>query len=83
MILTPKNNLGGHPFILGRPWLATVDAFNSCRSGDMFISDASSTNKFTLYPLAKTIIEIENEEWMDDDNDIQPNFTISQISEDN
>ena len=24
MILTPKNNLGGHPLILGRPWLATA-----------------------------------------------------------
>jgi hypothetical protein len=35
MILTPKNNLGGHPLILGRPWLATADAFISCRSGDM------------------------------------------------
>ena len=29
MILTPKNNLGGLPVILGRPWLATSDAFIS------------------------------------------------------
>ena len=35
MIFTPKSNLGGHPLILGRPWLATVDAFISCRFGDM------------------------------------------------
>ncbi len=41
MILTPKNNLGGHPLILGRSWLATIDAFISCISGDMFISDGS------------------------------------------
>ena len=27
------------------------------------------------------MIEVENEEWMDDDNDIQPIFTISQVSE--
>jgi len=26
MILTPKSNLEGHPWILGRPWLATTDA---------------------------------------------------------
>ena len=50
MILTPKNNLGGHPLILGRPWLATIDAFISCRYGDMYIYDGKSTNKFTLYP---------------------------------
>lgn len=77
MILTPKNNLGGHPLILGRPWLATTDAFISCRSGDMFISDGSSTKKFTLYPPPKTMIKVENEEWIDDDNDIQPIFTIA------
>ena len=43
MILTPKNNLGGHPLILGRPWLAIVDDFISCRSGDMYVSDCNST----------------------------------------
>ena len=83
MILTPKNNLGAHPLILERPWLATTDAFISCRFGDMFISNGSSTKKFTLYPPTKTMIELENEEWMDDDNGIQPIFTISQISEEN
>ena len=31
MILTPKNNLGGNPLILGRPWLATTNAFIICR----------------------------------------------------
>jgi len=39
MILTPKNNLGGHPLILGRSWLVIANAFISCISGDMFISD--------------------------------------------
>jgi len=54
MILTPKSKLGGHPLILGIPWLATVDAFISCRSGDMFISYGSSTKKLTLYhPIKK------------------------------
>ena len=27
------------------------------------------------------MIKVENEEWMDDDNVIQPFFTISQVSE--
>jgi hypothetical protein len=32
VVLQPKSNLGGHPLILGRPWLATIDALISCRS---------------------------------------------------
>ena len=82
MILTPKNDLGGHPIILGRPWLATDDAFISCRSGDMYISDGSSTKKFNLSPLARMITEIDDTQWIDDEEDIQPLFTISEISED-
>lgn len=83
MILTPHNNLGGHPLILARPWLATTDAFLSCRSGDTFISNGNSTKKFTLYPLEKVITEIERKVWIEDDDEyfenIQPIFTISQI----
>jgi hypothetical protein len=55
MVLQPKSNLGGHPLILGRPWLATVDAFISCRSGDMTISHGDSVKKFTLYPPTKSL----------------------------
>ena len=83
MILTPKSNLGGHPLILGRPWIATADAFISCsRSGDMYISDGNSIKKFNLYPPAKAITEIGDNEWIDDEDTIQPVFTISEISED-
>lgn len=79
MVLIPKNNLGGHPLILRRPWLATVDAFIGCRSGDMFISNGISTKKFTLYPPTKKTIEIGSEEWIDDDDDIQPVFNTEQV----
>jgi len=82
MILTPKNKLGGHPLILGRPWLATAHAFISCRSGDMYISYGNSTKKFTLYPPAKAITEIDGKEWIDDEDDIQPLFTMLEISDD-
>ena len=82
MVLTPKNNLGGHPLILGRPWFATANDFIDCISGDMLILDGNSTKKFTLYPPAKTTIEIENEEWIDDyDDDIQHVFIIEQVRE--
>eukprot|EP00253_Pinus_taeda_P030398 PITA_30398 len=82
MILSPKSNLGGHPLILGRPWLATADAFISCRYGDMYISNGNSTEKFNLYPPTKAITELGDNEWVDDEDTIQPVFTISEISED-
>jgi len=84
MILTPKNNLGGHPLILGRPWLTTTDDFMICRSGDMFIFDGNSIKKFTLYPIEKTMIKVESETWIEDDNenfDMRPIFVTAQIDE--
>lgn len=85
MILTPKNNLGGHPLILHRSWLAIVDAFIGCRSGDMYIYDGNSTNKFTLYPLAKTITGVESGILIDDDDEYfdntQPVYTLLQLDE--
>jgi len=81
MVLTPKNNLRGHPLILGRPWLATADTFIGYRSGDMFISDGNSTKKFILYPPASTTIDIETEEWIEDGEDIHPIFVIEQVKE--
>lgn len=35
MVLWTKSKLGGHPFLLGRPWLATSNAYIGCRSGNM------------------------------------------------
>ena len=47
----------------------------------MFISDGNSTKKFTLYRPARTTIDIEIEEWIEDEEDIQPIFTIEQVKE--
>ena len=81
MVLTPKNNLARHPLILGRPWVAIVDAFIGCRLGEMFISYGNYTNKFTLYPPARTKIDTKTEEWIEDEEDIQPIFTTEQVRE--
>ena len=48
----------------------------------MYISDGSSTKKFTLYPPTRTITETYDNQWIDGEEDIQPLFTISNISED-
>ena len=39
LVIHPKSPKLGHPVVLGRPWLATADAFISCRSGEMTISN--------------------------------------------
>ena len=54
LILQPKKNLGGHPLILGRPWLATADAYIGCRSGSMIIAHGDERKHVTLYPPAQS-----------------------------
>jgi hypothetical protein len=43
MIIHSKDPTKGHPIILGRPWLATANAFIGCCGGDMFISNGISS----------------------------------------
>eukprot|EP00253_Pinus_taeda_P007449 PITA_07449 len=38
LIINPKTRLDGHPLILGRPWLATADAYIGCQQGNMTIT---------------------------------------------
>jgi hypothetical protein len=47
----------GHPVILGRPWLATTDAFIGCRLGEMTISNGIARKKLTLYPPSKPTLQ--------------------------
>lgn len=53
LILQPKTNLGGHPLILGKPWLATADAFIGCRLGSMIISHGDERKHIALYSPAQ------------------------------
>ena len=78
-VLQPKTKLGGHPLILGRPWLATTDAFISCRSGSMTISNSYETKQLTLYSHATPLVNNDNFVWVDfDDQPTQPLLTIGQ-----
>ena len=49
MVIQP-NLMEGHCMILGRPWLAIVDAYISCRKGEMIASNGLSTKKIILHP---------------------------------
>jgi hypothetical protein len=77
VVLQPKTHLGGHPLIIGIPWLATTDSFIGCRSGSMTISDGYDTKKLTLYPHGTLSVELENSLWMDlEDESALPVLTI-------
>jgi len=79
VVLQTKTKLGGHPLILGRPWLATADAFISCRSGSMTISNGQETKQLTLYPHATPMINNDNSVWVDYEyEETQPILTIGQ-----
>jgi hypothetical protein len=79
VVLQPKTKLGGHPLILGRPWLATANDFISCRSSSMTISTGYETKQLTLYPHATPLINNDNSVWVDiDDQTTQPILTIGQ-----
>ena len=53
LIINPKTRLDGHPLILGRPWLATVDAYIGCRQGNMTITRGPDIKNLVLYPPAQ------------------------------
>ena len=82
-IIHLKSTLGGCPVALGRPWLATIDAFIRCKLGDMFLSRRNLVKQVSLYPPAKSITEVHDATWFDKDPSdgerSQPIFTIDQL----
>eukprot|EP00253_Pinus_taeda_P005467 PITA_05467 len=53
LIINPKTRLDGHSLILGRPWLATADAYIGCRQGNMTITKGPDIKNLVLYPPAQ------------------------------
>eukprot|EP00253_Pinus_taeda_P006581 PITA_06581 len=53
LIINPKTQLDGHPLILGRPWLATIDAYIGCRQENMTITQGPDVKNLVLYPPAQ------------------------------
>ncbi|CAF4151008.1 unnamed protein product [Adineta steineri] len=80
MVIQP-NMMEGHPMILGRPWLATTDAYISCRKGEIIISNGIATKKITLHPPAQ--LTSINALWVEDPYEHnameQPSINVQQI----
>ena len=84
IVLQPKSNLGGHPLILGRPWLETADGFIGCRSGSMLISHGTERKKITLYPSAQRPSALDQLSWINETKEheeevIRPVLSINQF----
>jgi hypothetical protein len=58
VIYSKSSSKPEHPVVLGHPWLATVDAFISCRSGEMTISNGTHSQKIVLFPPVQPAQEI-------------------------
>ena len=48
LVLQLKAKLTGYPFILGRPWLGTTDAYISYWAGNMTINNSHMSTQLTL-----------------------------------
>jgi hypothetical protein len=53
LIINPRSGLEGNPLILGRPWLATTNAYIGCQTGNMTITRGGITKNLILYPPSK------------------------------
>ena len=67
--LQPKTKFNGYPLILGRPWLATVDAYISCRSENMTIKNGPLSKQLVLYPPTQPSIDHDLPIWLENEED--------------
>lgn len=58
LFINPRSWLDGHPLILGRPWLATTDAYISCRTCSMTITRGNDVKNVALYSPAQPRLPI-------------------------
>jgi len=57
LIIYSRDPKKGHPIILGRPWLATTNAFIGCSTGEINITNGISTKTLILYHPAQPVEE--------------------------
>ena len=55
--------MGGYPLILGRPWLATTNAYIACQSRKMTISSGFHTKNLTLYSPTQPLLLDDQVVW--------------------
>jgi hypothetical protein len=80
-IYSKSSSKPGHPVAIGRPWLATTDAFISCWSAEMTISNETHSQKLFLFPPAQPTQEIPFliENPYGEEDCIRPLLTLEQV----
>jgi len=71
LVLQPKEKLTGYPLILRRPWLATVDAYISCRAENMTIKNGHISKQLIIYPLAQPLLEHDLPLWLEEEDEAE------------
>eukprot|EP00253_Pinus_taeda_P030192 PITA_30192 len=66
LVLQPKAKFTGYPLILGRPWLATTNAYISCQVGSMTIKNGPTSKHLVLYPPAQPLLEHDLPLWLEE-----------------
>ena len=56
LVLQPKAKLTRYPLILGRPWLATSDAYISYQVGNMTVKNGHMSKQLILYPPTQPLL---------------------------
>ena len=69
LVLQPKSKLTSYPLILGRPWLATIDAYISYRARNMTIKNGHMSKKIVLYPPAQPSLEHDLPLWLEEEEE--------------
>jgi len=69
LVLQLKAELFGYPLIMGRPWSAIVDAYISCRDGNMTIKNGHMFKQLTLHPLAQALLEHDLPLWLEEEDE--------------
>jgi hypothetical protein len=81
VIYSKSSSKIGHPVVLGRPKLATADAFINYRSDDMTISNGTHSQKLVLFPPSQSTQEIPI--WLEnpygEEDCIRPLLTLEQV----
>ena len=71
LILRPNTKFNGCPLILGIPWLATGDAYISCRVGNMTIKNGHLSKQLVLYPPAQPSLEHDLTLWLEEEEEYE------------
>jgi len=75
--LQHKTKFNGYPLILGRPWIATADAYVSCRARNMTIKNGCLSKQLVLYPPAQPSIEHDLPLWLEEEEEDEVYHTTS------